>query len=48
MPKRGTSDFYVVTWNIFTNGTDGKYGITDKAENPVTPITSEKALSKCF
>jgi len=28
--------FYVVTWNIFTNGTDGKYGITDKADNEVT------------
>jgi len=25
--------FYVVTWNIFVNGTDGKYGITDKLDN---------------
>ena len=28
--------FYVLTWNIFVNGTNGKYGINDKIENPVT------------
>ncbi len=28
--------FYIVTWNIFVNGTDGKYGITDSIDNPVT------------
>lgn len=28
--------FYVVTWNIHTYGTGGKYGITDAIENPVT------------
>ncbi len=28
--------FYVITWNIFVNGTDGKYGITDDITNPVT------------
>ncbi len=28
--------FYVITWNIFVNGTDGKYGITDRIDNPVT------------
>jgi len=27
-------DFYVVTWNIFTYGVDGKYGITDALDNP--------------
>ncbi len=28
--------FYIITWNIFTYGTEGKYGITDDADNPVT------------
>jgi hypothetical protein len=28
--------FYVVTWNIFTYGVDGKYGITDAIDNPRT------------
>jgi len=29
-------DFYVITWNVFTYGVDGKYGITDALENPKT------------
>lgn len=29
-------DFYVITWNVFTYGTGGKYGITDAMDNPVT------------
>jgi hypothetical protein len=29
-------DFSVITWNIFTYGVDGKYGITDAIENPKT------------
>jgi hypothetical protein len=28
--------FHVVTWNIFTYGVDGKYGITDAIDNPKT------------
>ncbi len=28
--------FYLVTWNIFTYGVDGKYGITDAIDNPKT------------
>jgi hypothetical protein len=28
--------FYVVTWNVYTYGTDGKYGITDALDNPKT------------
>lgn len=27
---------YVVTWNVFTYGTDGKYGISDSMLNPIT------------
>src|SRR5688572_15747759 len=29
-------EFYVVTWNIFTYGVDGKYGITDAIDNAKT------------
>jgi len=29
-------DFYVMTWNVFTYGVDGKYGITDDIDNPKT------------
>jgi hypothetical protein len=29
-------EFYVVTWNIYTYGVDGKYGITDALDNPKT------------
>jgi len=29
-------EFAVVTWNIFVNGTDGKYGITDAIDNEIT------------
>ncbi|HEX6397517.1 MAG TPA: alpha-glucuronidase family glycosyl hydrolase, partial [Steroidobacteraceae bacterium] len=28
--------FYVVTWNVYTYGIDGKYGITDALDNPKT------------
>ena len=28
--------FYVVTWNTYTYGVDGKYGITDALDNPKT------------
>ena len=29
-------DFYVMTWNVYTYGVDGKYGITDAIDNPKT------------
>jgi hypothetical protein len=29
-------EFHVMTWNIFTYGVDGKYGITDAIDNPKT------------
>lgn len=41
-------DFYVVTWNIFINGTDGKYGITDKIDNPVTSDYFRKSVKQLF
>lgn len=41
-------DFYVVTWNIFVNGTDGKYGITDKIDNPITRDYFRKSVKQMF
>jgi len=40
--------FYIVTWNIFVNGTDGKYGITDKIDNPVTQDYMRKTVKQMF
>ncbi len=34
--KSRNIDFYFVTWNIFTYGIDGKYGITDDPKNTTT------------
>jgi hypothetical protein len=34
--KSRNVDFYVVTWNIFTDATFGKYGITEDIENATT------------
>ncbi len=40
--------FFVVTWNIFVNGTDGKYGITDEIDNPVTRDYFRKSIKEMF
>jgi hypothetical protein len=29
-------DFYIITWNVFTYGVDGRYGITDALDNERT------------
>ena len=42
--KERNVQFFVLTWNIFVNGTDGKYGITDKLENPVTRDYFRKSI----
>ena len=46
--KSRNIDFYVVTWNIFVNGTEGKYGITDKIDNPVTRDYFRKSVKQMF
>ncbi len=46
--KSRNVDFYVVTWNIFVNGTDGKNGITDKIDNPVTRDYFRKSVKQMF
>lgn len=34
--RKRNIDFYIVTWNIFTNGTQGQYGITAEVDNRTT------------
>jgi len=46
--KNRNIDFYVITWNIFVNGTDGKYGITDKIDNPITRDYFRKSVKQMF
>lgn len=41
-------DFYVVTWNIFVNGTEGKYGITDDINNKTTIDYFRKSVKQMF
>ncbi|MBN2314119.1 MAG: hypothetical protein JXM79_09330 [Sedimentisphaerales bacterium] len=41
-------DFYVVTWNIFINGTYGKYGITDEIDNKTTIDYFRKSVRQMF
>ena len=41
-------DFYVVTWNIFVNGTRGKYGITDRIRNKTTIDYFRKSVKQMF
>ncbi len=41
-------DFYFVTWNIFVNGTEGKYGITDDINNETTIDYFRKSVRQMF
>jgi hypothetical protein len=44
--KQRNVQFYMITWNIFIYGTEGKYGITDKAENQVTTDYFRKSVKQ--
>jgi hypothetical protein len=46
--KSRNVDFYVITWNIFVNGTDGKYGITDAIDNEITRDYFRKSVKQMF
>lgn len=46
--KSRNVDFYVVTWNIFTNGINGKYGITNAIDNPITRDYFRKSVRQMF
>lgn len=38
-------DIYLYTWNIYTNGTYGKYGLTDDINNPNTKAYYRQAIN---
>jgi hypothetical protein len=40
--------FYIVTWNIYTCGATGKYGITDAIDNPITKDYFRKSIRQLF
>lgn len=44
--KQRNVRFYLLTWNIFVYGTEGKYGITDKLENPTTTDYFRKSIKQ--
>lgn len=46
--KSRNVDFYVITWNIFTYGIDGKYGITDDINNKITRDYYRKSVAQMF
>ncbi len=46
--KKRNVDFYFITWNIFINGTYGKYGITDSIENETTADYFRKSVRQMF
>ena len=46
--KERNVDFYVVTWNIFVNGTEGRYGITDDIDNETTVDYFRQSVKQMF
>ncbi len=46
--KSRNVDFYFVTWNIFTYGTGGMYGITDDIRNETTIDYFRRSVSRLF
>jgi hypothetical protein len=46
--KSRNVDFYFVTWNIFTYGTSGKYGITEDIRNPTTIDYFRRSVHQLF
>ena len=41
-------EFYLLTWNIFTDGATGKYGITDEQEKAATNQATIDYMRKCM
>lgn len=46
--KERNIDFYFITWNVFTNGTKGQYGITDDPDNEITKDYFRKSIKQLF
>jgi hypothetical protein len=44
--KQRNVQFFIVTWNIWIYGTESKYGITDKMENPITTDYFRKSIKQ--
>jgi hypothetical protein len=44
--KERNVDFFLMVWNIFDWGIDGKYGITEKPENPITRDYFRKSVKQ--
>lgn len=44
--KQRNVNFYMITWNVWVYGVDGKYGITDKVENPITTDYFRKSIKQ--
>ncbi|MGB5821134.1 MAG: hypothetical protein WBG90_16740 [Saonia sp.] len=44
--KERNIDFYVMVWNVFDFGIDGKYGITEKPDNPITKDYFRKSVKQ--
>jgi hypothetical protein len=44
--KERNIDFYLMQWNIFDWGIDGKYGIDEKIDNPVTKDYFRKSVKQ--
>lgn len=44
--KQRNVNFYIVTWNVWIYGTEGKYGITDKLDNPITTDYFRKSIKQ--
>lgn len=38
--------FYIITWNVFVNGTKGRYGITSEMDNPITVDYFRKSVKQ--
>lgn len=41
-------DVYFITWNVLTNGTQGKYGITNDQDNPTTIAYLRECVCQCL
>jgi hypothetical protein len=44
--KQRNVQFFIVTWNIWIYGTEGKYGITDQSDNPITTDYFRKSIKQ--
>jgi hypothetical protein len=40
--------FFIITWNIFTNGVGGKYGISDNVDNEITKDYFKESIKQLF